>query len=113
MSRSRKTGTAWESAVVNYLRDRGFTYAERRAMNGSQDRGDVTGLGPRWVIECKATKQITLAEFMKETEAERQNAGADYGVLVIKRPRASIEDAYCVLPLRELVALMKEAEGIA
>ena len=31
---SKQRGTAWETAVVDYMRKHGFPYAERRVTNG-------------------------------------------------------------------------------
>lgn len=81
--------------------------AERRALSGKNDRGDVTGLGPRYVIECKAARAIELATWIDETETERVNANADYGILVIKRRNKSVDKAYVVVPLWQMVQLMR------
>src|SRR5688572_23748165 len=73
-----------ESAVVAYLRGNGWLYAERRALQGSLDKGDVTGT-PGLVWEVKyANGGIRMAAWVAETEVERLNAGADYGLLVVK-----------------------------
>lgn len=109
MSKQRQKGTLHESNVVAFLRDNGFPYAERRALNGQYDKGDVTGTGPL-VWECKNQKTILLSEWLNETEAERVNAAADFGVLVIKR--RGIWDAgqsYAVMPLEAIVRLLKQA----
>ena len=45
MSRQRKKGTAFETALVRWLRERlGDGRIERRALHGSRDIGDVYGL---------------------------------------------------------------------
>lgn len=44
MSKSKAKGTAAESAVVKYLREQGWPSAERRALNGASDRGDIAGV---------------------------------------------------------------------
>lgn len=90
MNRPKAIGTAAESAVVKYLRANGFPHAERRALAGSHDLGDVTGC-PGLVFEVKggtAAKTASdgqVAAWMRETEAERVNARADLGVLVLAR----------------------------
>jgi len=90
MARSKDIGTAAESAVVKYLRENGFGGAERRALRGALDCGDITGCGPL-VIEVKAGAAAMNAsdgqveKWLEETETERDNAGADLGVLVLKR----------------------------
>lgn len=110
MSKQRQKGTTFETLIVNYLRDSGaFPYAERRALHGTVDKGDITGT-PGLVWECKNHKQIKLAEWIDETEVERGNANADIGILVVKRVgRGDPADQYAVLPLAELVYLLRLA----
>jgi Holliday junction resolvase len=84
VSKAKQKGTAAETAVVRYLREVGWPYAERLALSGNKDRGDVTGL-PGIVVEVKACKTWDLAGWIKELQAEMKNAGADIGVLVVKR----------------------------
>lgn len=83
MSKSKAKGTAAETAVVSFLASNGFPYAERRALNGAVDLGDITGI-PGIVLEVKNCKEYTFGAWMRETEVERANAKADYGVLVVK-----------------------------
>lgn len=109
MSASKRKGTAFETAVVTYLREHGFPTAERRALAGTLDRGDIAGI-PDVAIECKAVQAITLAAFVDETERERRNADATYGITVIKRRQKSIGDAYAVMPLKKLVELLHEKD---
>lgn len=109
MSKSKRKGTAFETAVVRYLAANGFPYAERAPLAGNKDRGDITGT-PGLVWECKNAREIRLAEWSDETFVEMVNAGAHYGILVVKRPRyGDPADAYAVLPLSNLVELLKEA----
>lgn len=88
MSRSKDIGTRAETAVVRYLQANGFEHAERRALTGARDLGDVTGT-PGIVWEVKARKALIsdreIAEWMDETETERVNADAEIGVLVVRR----------------------------
>ena len=109
MSKQRAKGTMFETAVAQFLRENGFPYAERRALSGPQDKGDLTGM-PGLVVECKNHKELSLSEWLRETEVERQNADADFGVLVVKR--RGIWDAgqsYCVLTLDAMARLLKQA----
>lgn len=109
MSKQRQKGTLHESNVVGFLRQHGFPYAERRALNGQFDLGDITGCGPL-VFECKNHKELALAEWLRETEQERVNANADYGILVAKR--RGVWDAgqqYAVVSLEAMVRLLKQA----
>lgn len=109
MSASKRRGTSWETAIVDYLRGAGVAHAERRAPSGARDRGDIAGI-PGVVIEAKSAARIELAAWMDETERERVEDGATYGVLWIKRRgRASAGDGYAVLSGAALVALLREA----
>jgi hypothetical protein len=102
---SKRKGTGFEVDVVGYLREHGFPYAERRAMEGTNDRGDVGGI-PGVVIECKATNTINLGQQMGELEVEQANAGVPIGLLVIKRRLRSVAQAYCVMSLEQGVRLI-------
>lgn len=85
MTASKQKGTAAETAVVKYLNELGYT-AERRAMGGMFDKGDIVVKElPGVVFEVKAVKRIELAQFQNELRAEMLNAGADFGVLIVKR----------------------------
>lgn len=111
MSSSRRKGTAAESALVTYLKEHGWPYAERRALMGSKDKGDVTGT-PALCWEQKSAARICIPEWMRETETERLNAGADYGILVVK-PRGVGETRVgqwaALLPLAAVVELLHAA----
>lgn len=108
MSAARRKGTRFESELVAFLTANGWPHAERRALRGVDDRGDVVGAGPI-VWEAKACKSIDLAGFTDETECERRNADADLGVLVVKRRQRSTGHAYAVVPLEAMAKLLKQA----
>jgi hypothetical protein len=84
VSASKDKGTAAETAVVRYLREQGATQAERRALSGSQDRGDIAGV-PGVVIEVKNVSRDALPGWVDEAEIERTNDGALIGVVWHKR----------------------------
>lgn len=89
-NRPKAIGTSAETAVVRALRTLGFPHAERRALTGALDQGDITGC-PGLVFEVKGGEAAKVASdaqisaWLAETEAERLNAGADIGVLVLQR----------------------------
>lgn len=94
MNKPKARGTAAETAVLRHVREHGFPWAERLALSGAADQGDISLLPGRLVIlEVKAHAvaatgqpgEQLLAEWMRQAEAERDNAGADHGVLVVKR----------------------------
>lgn len=90
MSGPRAIGTRAETGVVKYLRTNGWPSAERRALAGGNDLGDVTGTpGLCWEIKSgRVAERATdgdIIRWLDETETERENAGADLGVLITKR----------------------------
>lgn len=85
VNKPKQKGTAGESAVVSFLRTQGFPYAERLALQGGKDRGDITGI-PGIVIEVKACQEYAFNAWLREARVERDNAGADFG-LVVAKPR--------------------------
>lgn len=112
MSAQRRKGTAWELAIVDYLRSVGFVHAERRAASGAKDRGDVAGI-PGTVIEAKTGARLELSAWLAEAEAERINDGAEYGVVWIKRRgRASPRHGYVVMTGETYAAMLADLYGI-
>lgn len=111
MSRAKQKGTIAESALVAYLRNFGFPFVERRALTGSVDLGDITGI-PGLVIEVKNHKTYKIPQWMDETKLERENAKADYGILVIKPNGIGLTNQknwWAVLDVEALVRLLREA----
>jgi hypothetical protein len=109
VNKSKRIGTAWETTVVRYLRE-WFRYAERRALAGSQDLGDITGI-PGVVWELKDCVRHELAQWTDETETERTNANAQYGILVVKRRNKNVREAYAIMPLWQVVELLKDDDA--
>lgn len=109
VSRERAKGTAAETAVVRFLQGHGFRYAERRALHGSADKGDITGIGPV-VLEVKNCKKIELSQWLTELSVEMYNAKAETGAVVAKR-RGVTDPAgwYAILTFGDLVELLLEA----
>ena len=108
VSKQRAKGTAAETAVVKYLQEHGFPHAERRALHGTADKGDITGCGPV-VFEVKNHKTLDLAGWIKELEVEMLNAKVDVGAVVAKkRGTTDPGEWYAVLPFRVLVGLLIE-----
>ena len=109
MSRSRAKGTSWESKIVEFLQASGWPHAERRALQGAKDKGDISGL-PGVCIEAKNEKAITLATYIKEVEEEKINSGATVAFAWIKRRgKASAADGYVVMTGQQAVELLKAA----
>ncbi len=110
MNRSKQLGTLWETAVVNFLREHGWPHVERRTLGGAKDRGDIAGI-IGLVIECKNAARILPGPWLKEAHAERDNDGADLGVVWAKRRgKSSAGDGYVVMDGHTFAHLLKQAE---
>ena len=110
MSANKAKGTRWESAIVAFLRERGFPYADRVPLSGAKDRGDVT-VGPGGpVIEAKNQNRHSLAEWVDEAEEECANAAADHAVVWAKRRgHTSPGRGYVVMTGDTYVRLIRDA----
>ena len=98
-----------ETAVADYLQQT-FPAVERRALSGVNDKGDIAGV-PFTVVEIKNQRSYKIHEWMKETEAERINAGEELGVLVIKPNGvgvANVNKWWAVVSLDTITALIEE-----
>ena len=97
-NRSKSTGTRFETQCARWLTERLGYPVERRALHGNRDVGDLAWLvgagGARGIVECKAVKAVTAAnvgEWRRQTEAERENAGADFAWLVVKTANVGLQ----------------------
>jgi hypothetical protein len=107
VNRSKQKGTAFESLIVAYLRANGVLHAERRALNGAVDKGDIAGI-PSVVIEAKNCQRIELAQWVDEANQEALNDGSEIGVVWAKRKgRAAAEHGYIVMDPRTLMTLLR------
>lgn len=109
MSKAKQKGTLAETAVAEYLKQT-FPAVERRALSGVNDKGDVAGV-PFSVVEVKNQRSYKIHEWMKETEAERINAEADIGILVIKPNGvgvANVSQWWAVVSLETITRLVEE-----
>jgi hypothetical protein len=83
-NRSGRNGTLGETAVVRCLR-RLYPMAERRAKQGTKDRGDICGICPHLVIEVKhCPKRYEISQWLKECDVECINDSAELGVVWFK-----------------------------
>lgn len=96
MTKSKAKGTTAEREVVRYLQN-WWPAAERRALSGNKDKGDVAGI-PGVVVEVKAAVRQELAVWKRETLVERDNAGVSNCVLVVKRPYKAVAEWDAYLP---------------
>jgi len=90
VNKSKNIGTSAETHVVRYLQANGFPNADRRALKGSLDVGDIL-VCPGLIVEVKAGAAAENASdgqlrlWCAETSREKRNAKADTAFLVVKR----------------------------
>ncbi len=119
MSRQKQKGTSFETAIVEYLQNNLCDNTiERRALNGTCDRGDISGVvfcAQRMTLECKNENRMRLAEYMREAETEARNDNAPYYAVIHKKrgvgistPR-TVGQQYVTMPLHMLVSIIYEA----
>lgn len=111
---SRAKGYAGENAVVKWLRDNGFGYAERRRAGASKDTGDIVGVIPGLVIEVKNHARLTLAEWVDQLKQEMNNFDppAWSGVVIHKRKGTTdVGDWYATMPAAVWLELVREIDA--
>ena len=110
MSAGKAKGTRWESAVVAFLREHGFPWADRVPLSGSKDRGDVT-VGPGSPVhETKNQARHSLSEWLDEANEEAANARAPFGVVWFnRRGKSSPGDGFVLMDGHAYVKLLHEA----
>jgi len=94
---SKVKGTAFETAVVKFMRANGFGQAERRALRGRDDVGDIL-VCPGIIAECKNWATYGPADvtrWLEETWKEMHASNASVGLLIIKRPRQNVSMSRC------------------
>lgn len=107
-SPERRTGDGWERAIVAYLREHGFPFAERAYGAGRPDDvGDIAGL-PGWCLEAKAHKTMDLAGWADEAAKEAENARCPWWAVIAKRRNRPAGDAYVVMSLAQFAELLAE-----
>lgn len=102
---SKAKGTAWESAIVGYLREQHDPGVHRNVQMGARDIGDIAGYYLH-AVEAKAEKTITLSDYIAQANREAINAGALFGCAVVKRRMRGVADGYVVRDVRTDVRLL-------
>lgn len=90
MSKSKDRGTETERMVVRYLAENGFPKAERRALAGEFDKGDVVGIDGV-CIEVKGDRSNRISKWKNEAMTEARNAGVGMFLLVVRVERKPVE----------------------
>lgn len=104
MNKSKAKGTRAETRVVRYLATLGIK-AERRALSGSNDNGDIKVIvgDKEYTLEVKAGKQTEnpsrsqFQEWLNQTKTEATNARCS-AALIIVRYRRALKDAEVYIP---------------
>lgn len=108
-SAQKRKGTAFETAVLRFLRDAGL-YAVKPRQEGHRDVGDIWA--PPFVIQAKNYSDLLagIRAGVDGYQVQRSNAGMPFGVAVVKRARKPVEDAYVVLRLGDLPDLIRAVQ---
>jgi hypothetical protein len=99
VNRPRAIGTHAETAVVRAARNNGFPNADRFALHGSRDIGDV-GLCPGVMVEVKGghhahrATDLDVQNWLDQTARERDNGNAAVGFLVVQREHVGAPNAH-------------------
>ena len=110
-NKSKALGTNFETAILKHFRADGYDI-ERLSLSGAQDEGDLrlwVGLHKTFVIEAKATKAFTPAEWVKQAKVEAENyarhrdLALPHWAVVAKARNKPITEAYVILTLEEWV----------
>lgn len=114
-STAKAKGAKTEADFVDWIKLRGVPNAERRHLSGQYDKGDVAG----WVkgngeksvcVEVKSGASLKIPEWIKELNAEVENAQADVGFIAIRPSgKPKVDDWWAVMPMPEMMRLLEEA----
>lgn len=108
---SKAKGDRAERQVASWFQEHGEPDADRSLGAGRPaDRGDLTGIR-RFCIQVKDHAQFRINTWMPEMLDQKRRAGADFGVLLLKkRGTSDVGRWYAVLELEDLNRLRSEAE---
>ncbi|MEU3285621.1 hypothetical protein [Streptomyces longwoodensis] len=110
---SKQKGTRYEGEIRDFLNARGFE-VKRVVQMGRADQGDLHGY-PLHIIEAKSVKSFDLPAFVRQADREAVNAGQPFGVVFIKKARASTADGYAVRSIAtdvRLINRLRDAEQL-
>lgn len=108
-NRAKQKGTSLETALVNYLTERGVE-ARRIVLHGSKDQGDVwSDLGVSF--EAKNCRTMSLGAWVDEAKAETVNAGRPVVVFHKRIGKGDPGESFVSMSLAQFVALIQS--GVA
>jgi hypothetical protein len=104
----KRKGTIGESAIVKALIEAGWPHAERRALHGSTDKGDITLGVPGVMIEGKNCITTEIPAWLREVAAQTANANAEIGVVWHKiRGKADARDWAVTMSGAQFIAILR------
>jgi hypothetical protein len=115
VSAAKQKGTAWETALVNFLKSKGLD-ARRVAQSGMLDTGDIHGISP---FVGQAKNYANLADGLRlgveGAEVQKVRAGEPFGVALVKRARKPVAKGYAVMTVEtfaDLLVRLRRAETL-
>lgn len=109
MSAQKAKGTAFETAVVDYLRN-WWPEVKRLPLMGKNDQGDIDGF-PFACLEVKNHQRMAISEWLDEANQEGKNRNSWLNVVWHKRPRkGSPGQAYVTMDGETFVAVLRLVE---
>ena len=94
---NKRKGTAWESAVRDYLNSVRVNRANRVAQAG-EDVGDIH-LNGMWALQCKDHAQARYKDWINEAAEQAKAARLPFSAVVHKRRQRKAGEAYVVMSL--------------
>lgn len=117
LSRQKDKGTRFETDTVRYLRgELADERPERTALHGSHDCGDIGHIyahGFRGIAECKCHERVTASlveRWRAQTVDERDNADADFGLLIVSVRNHGVGESVVHVTLRDLARVALPVE---
>lgn len=121
MARTRKSaktaGASFERLLADHFNDNLPGDIDRLAKRGAADRGDIgpvrDSLQRLYAIEAKdyGGQFRAIPEALAEAEVERQNYGAHFGLVLLKRRGVRDPDRqYVVMEVSTLIGMLKGVE---
>ena len=119
---SKQKGTAFETAVVNYLRAHGRN-ARRLVLTGSADSGDIAV--DAWTLEAKNRRAYDFGAAVDEARGEAMQRAIReaqtisdmpqsqplYAAVVKRNGRGDVARAFVVMELEQFVAMLATPES--
>lgn len=112
MSKNKDAGTWAETQVVRLYQSSGWPHAERRALTGSVDRGDITGV-IGLCTQVKNVAQPRLETWFSELLEQQHNASASACLLAVRKKYKPVAKWDAWLPYVQLFPDAILPEGVS